>query len=104
MTEQDWDQMLAQQDGRCAICRTTRPGGRGESWHIDHDGVTGQVRGLLCGACNTGIGLLKHDPDVIAAALRYVKRHRQMQLFGPEGPKLRGAAVADFLTELGGAP
>jgi hypothetical protein len=29
---------------------------------------------------------------VIAAALRYVQRHRQLQLFGPEGPKRRAAA------------
>lgn len=77
LTEQDWDQLLARQGGRCAICRTTKPGGRGETWHIDHDRETGHVRGLLCGACNTGIGLLKHDPDVIVAALRYIERHRR---------------------------
>jgi hypothetical protein len=45
--------------------------------------VTGQVRGILCGYCNQGIGMLKDDPDVIAAAAKYLQQHRQMILFGP---------------------
>jgi UDP-N-acetyl-D-mannosaminuronic acid transferase (WecB/TagA/CpsF family) len=43
--------------------------------------VTGQVRGLLCGKCNSAIGLLGDDPEVIKAAARYVAKHRQMVLF-----------------------
>jgi hypothetical protein len=92
ITESDWDEMLVRQGGKCAVCRTTKPGGRGESWHIDHDHVTGQVRGLLCQRCNLGIGMLGDDPDLMRAALRYVERHRQMQLFGPGRPTLRAAA------------
>lgn len=40
---------------------------------VDHDHTTGAVRGLLCSACNTGIGHLKDDPAVVAAALHYLK-------------------------------
>lgn len=87
LTQQDWDQMVARQRGRCAVCPTAEPGGRGESWHIDHDHVTGQVRGLLCQRCNLGISMLGDSPDLMRAALRYVERHRQMQLFGPSGPR-----------------
>jgi Recombination endonuclease VII len=80
LTEADWDAFLLRQGNRCAVCRTGKPGGRGERWHIDHDHVTGQVRGLLCGKCNSAIGMLQDDPEIIKAAARYVAAHRQMEL------------------------
>jgi Recombination endonuclease VII len=80
LTRADYDQMLAAQHGRCAVCRSKTPKGPGR-WHIDHDHITGQVRGLLCNNCNRGIGYFSDDPEVIKAAARYVTRHRQMELF-----------------------
>lgn len=73
-------QMLAAQDERCAICRTDDPGGVGR-WHIDHDHACcpggnscGRcVRGLLCSACNTGIGLLGDDIARIKRAIDYLQ-------------------------------
>lgn len=84
LTPAEYDGLVKRQRNRCAICRTTKVGGpptRSGYWHIDHDHVTGQVRGLLCGKCNTAIGLLQDDPDILAAATRYVAKHRQMELF-----------------------
>lgn len=81
VTQEEYDRLLALQRNQCAICKAKTPGSRGE-WRIDHDHVTGQVRGLLCDGCNRGIGCLQDDPEIIAAAARYVARHRQMQLFG----------------------
>jgi hypothetical protein len=77
LTQADWDALIERQGNRCAICRTDKPGGRGERWHIDHD--TGRVRGLLCGRCNSAIGMLQHDPEIIRAAALYVTKHRQME-------------------------
>lgn len=78
ITEAEYDRLLAQQRHRCAICKAETPGSRGE-WRVDHDHATGQVRGLLCNNCNSGIGYLKDDPDVLAAAARYVAKHRQAE-------------------------
>lgn len=80
LTQADWDALVRKQKDRCAICQTSRPGGRGERWHIDHDHVTGQVRGLLCHRCNMGVGFFLDDPEILAAAARYVAKHRQMEL------------------------
>ena len=80
LTQADWDNLLRSQGNRCAICRAEEPGLRGESWHIDHDHVTGKVRGLLCGRCNLGIGQLQDDPAILFAAARYVAKHRQLEL------------------------
>lgn len=43
--------MLAAQGGRCAICRKPPKIG-GRRLHVDHDHVTGRIRGLLCHYCN----------------------------------------------------
>lgn len=80
LTQADWDELIKRQRDRCAVCRSDTPGGRWKCWHIDHDHVTGRVRGLLCGRCNTAIGMLQDDPEIIKAAARYVTRHRQLEL------------------------
>jgi hypothetical protein len=76
LTQEEWDRLIALQGNACAVCKTTQPGGRSEHWHIDHDHVTGQVRGLLCHRCNLGIGQLRDDPQIMMAAARYVAAHR----------------------------
>jgi Recombination endonuclease VII len=81
LTDEQFQARLRSQRGRCAICKTDKP--RGVGWCIDHDHVTGQVRGVLCDPCNKGLGFLQDDPAVLAAAQRYVNQHRQMVLFGP---------------------
>ena len=63
--------LLAGQDGICAICRG--PGGaRGLA--VDHEHSTGRIRGLLCGACNSAIGLLKEEPEFFRRAILYLKK------------------------------
>jgi hypothetical protein len=69
------------QKGVCAICRRPERTARNRLLTIDHDHVSGHVRGLLCSQCNQAIGLLDDSPKIIEAAALYVKRTRQMKLF-----------------------
>lgn len=79
ITVGDYDAMLAAQDDRCAICRqpeTARSnGGRIRSLAIDHDHETGDVRGLLCHACNVALGYLDDAPERLDAAAAYLRKH-----------------------------
>jgi hypothetical protein len=68
--------MKIAQAGRCKIC-DRQPQSKG--LHIDHCHSTGKVRGLLCGTCNQGIGLLKEDPELIRKAANYVAFHQSSQ-------------------------
>jgi len=66
----DYDDLLAAQDGRCAICLERKP------LSVDHDHRSGKVRGLLCAKCNSAIGLVGEDPAVLGRAIAYLFRHR----------------------------
>jgi hypothetical protein len=67
----DYDVMLKRQGGVCAICRDP-PSGRYKRLDVDHCHSTGRVRGLLCHQCNTAIGLLKDDPEIIKNVAVYI--------------------------------
>lgn len=69
-----FDRLLEAQDRHCAICSTRL--GTGRDCHIDHCHDTGVVRGVLCQACNKGIGFLKDDPTRLRAAIRYLEANR----------------------------
>lgn len=60
----------AKQGGLCAICYE-RP-----AQHVDHDHVTGQVRGLLCFNCNGGLGQFRDDIELLELAGNYLESHR----------------------------
>lgn len=74
MTTERFNAMLAEQGGRCAICRSDDP--RDQNWHVDHDHQFGHVRGLLCRPCNNALGCLLDSPALFRAALRYLLKHQ----------------------------
>jgi hypothetical protein len=47
--------------------------GSGRKLHLDHDHVTGRVRGLLCNLCNTGLGALADNEDLFLRAISYLR-------------------------------
>ena len=68
---EEYDFLLAVQGGACAICRTSPGSG---VLHVDHDHDTEAIRGLLCGKCNKGIGLLGDSVEGVERALKYLDR------------------------------
>lgn len=76
LSARERDAMLSSQGGRCAICRSSEPGGRG--WHGDHDHTTGRFRAVLCQSCNIAIGQLKDNPARCRAVADYLERHAQL--------------------------
>lgn len=72
ITVEETEALLAEQGGKCPICGTSEPKGRG--WHVDHCHETGAVRGILCGRCNMGLGCFSDDAERLALAVEYLRR------------------------------
>lgn len=43
---------------------------------IDHDHITGKVRGLLCRACNHLIGNSLEDEEILFKAVEYIRKYK----------------------------
>lgn len=68
ITREEWDALFEAQGGRCAIC------GMEKKLHVDHCHETGKVRGLLCIGCNTSLGKLHNNPELLRKAARYLEK------------------------------
>lgn len=78
LTRAAFDELLDQQGGVCAICKsaeTQKLGERVKRLSVDHDHArtVKHVRGLLCGACNTGLGKFKDSIELLKAAIEYLE-------------------------------
>lgn len=83
ITVQEYEEMLAGQNGRCASCGSTEPGnGRSgeprQFFSVDHDHVTGKIRGLLCQPCNLALGFADDDPNRLLALAAYVLQNQDV--------------------------
>ena len=70
ITLDDYLRMHEEQDGLCAICKC--PEMHRTTLSVDHCHRTGEVRGLLCNLCNTGLGRFEDNPELVAEALSYL--------------------------------
>ena len=81
MTQDQYEAKHAEQHGTCAICRLPHGrslSGRSKDLAIDHDHVTGQLRGLLCDDCNIGLGLFHDDPQRLMNAALYIIHYKEI--------------------------
>src|SRR5690606_36235693 len=78
LTADEYQQMYEHQHGTCAHCR--RATGKTRRLAVDHDHVTGLVRGLLCKSCNRYLGHARYDPMFYARAIDYLNNPTAKQL------------------------
>lgn len=73
LTYEEYHAKLAQQGSSCAICETSISG---KQAHLDHNHSTGVIRDFLCTNCNRGLGHLMESELILAAAIKYLRRHQ----------------------------
>jgi|LakMenEpi03Aug12_release.lakeMendotaPanAssembly.Ray.scaffolds.fasta_scaffold1906241_1 hypothetical protein len=65
--------------GQCGICGKDmkhpehRKGQSLDVVAVDHDHTTGKVRGLLCNACNKGLGFFKDSKELLDKAIKWLQ-------------------------------
>ncbi len=95
ITPHDYDRMVAEQNGLCAIC--SRPPADGRRLAVDHCHRENFVRGLLCSPCNTALGLFAEDAERMRAAIAYLHRSlagRNVDGLSPGSPSTPAAEGA----------
>ena len=78
INKEEYEQMLQDQDGKCAICKREESSRASitkkvRALAVDHCHVTGHVRGLLCRACNLGIGHFDDNLEFLKEAVKYLE-------------------------------
>jgi len=78
-----YERLFAEQNGLCAICgmpeTCTAQNGHEFRLAIDHCHESGQVRALLCFACNAAIGMMMENPERMRKAAEYLEKHVEKQ-------------------------
>lgn len=76
----EYDQLLVEQNGVCAICRSKEShvykSGKLKDLSVDHCHSTGKVRGLLCVKCNRALGYLDDSIERINRAITYLEKSK----------------------------
>ncbi len=88
----EYDGLYTAQEGKCKICDKKQKSRketkvRTEMLVIDHCHTTGQVRGLLCNACNRGIGLIGDTAKALTKAVEYLKAECEYTEFNTNDDK-----------------
>lgn len=81
----EFDRMLAEQNGLCAICGgppVARRDGQEARLHLDHCHATGRVRALLCMRCNQMLGSCRDDAAILRKGIEYLEKHSADQRAG----------------------
>lgn len=83
ITAEEYEAMLVDQDGLCAICdkpetRCDRKTGQPLRLVIDHCHATGRVRALLCSRCNVALGMANDEVETLLEMANYVRRYSGM--------------------------
>lgn len=75
ITEDEYNQLFKFQEGTCAICRepeTRVTNGKITDLAVDHNHITGRIRGLLCHKCNISLSFFKEDINILERAIHYL--------------------------------
>lgn len=65
-------EMYGSQNGKCALCSVSKPPHGKDGLYVDHCHNTGNVRKLLCASCNSALGHMKDDVEIMRKAIDYI--------------------------------
>ena len=71
ITLEEYNALLAKQNGVCALCGNINR--HGVALHVDHDHTTGEIRGLLCFCCNSALGNAHDNPVILRKMADYLE-------------------------------
>jgi len=81
ITLEQYNTLAKEQNNVCRLCGKTESQidsrkNTQRSLSVDHNHVTGKIRGLLCSTCNVGLGMFKDDTNLLHSAINYLNRNK----------------------------
>lgn len=81
ITPEKYTELLVVQGNRCAICGNEETARHNRSKKVqklavDHDHLTGKIRGILCQECNRGIAKFHEDISRLRGAIDYLSKYK----------------------------
>lgn len=64
-----YEDMTKDQNNQCFICKLKT------KLFVDHNHSTGEIRALLCRHCNTALGFVKEDVQILFNMIEYIKKY-----------------------------
>lgn len=83
-----YNKQLAAQEGVCPLCRRPPDPEDGRRYALDHCHTTGLMRGVLCSACNGGLGCFRDDVDRLLRAAAYLEEWARLHAQEEENARL----------------
>lgn len=74
LTIDSYNKIFAAQKGKCIICGNTNKNKK--RLFVDHNHTTGKIRGLLCYKCNTTLGNVQDNIEMLEKTIVYLKNNK----------------------------
>lgn len=75
MSLEEYNILSLKQNHKCAICGNEEMNNTNKVLCVDHNHITGKVRALLCGLCNTGLGNFLDNKVLLKNAIKYLNKY-----------------------------
>lgn len=84
LSVEEYNILVAKNDGRCGICRKGET--RTRRLSLDHDHKTGVIRGFLCSRCNLALGNAGDSTEWLLLATQYLRSDKILRTSDLEPP------------------
>jgi len=74
LTYDEYNKMFQEQNGCCFICGKHQSELKRKLF-VDHNHRTGEVRKLLCNKCNSVLGLVEEDKNILVNVINYLETY-----------------------------
>lgn len=80
ITLEEYDTLLEEQKGVCAICGADDAGHSSKRFVVDHNHTTNNTRGLLCHKCNVMLGYSCDNTQTLLNAVKYLEKYGEKKV------------------------
>ena len=80
LTPDQLQKMIDEQNGVCTICKDPKCQSKNKKLCVDHNHKTGRVRGILGQKCNSAIGMVRENPEILKRIIMYLFKHETFEI------------------------